>query len=333
MARFARSSLHATGVDGRDSRRRRESGDTQVHARSGGNEVAGSRRLRQHSVLGLERAGVARDSAYPQPELLECQPGVGHRAAGEIGQLERGRSLTDGNSHHRWERERVTAWRVASDHRASRLLACLLPDRTELEAGILDCQARLLLGQPSDVGDNRTPLPSAHSERDVDSALLKTAGGRVLLQDDVLCDAAVKSSLTPHRAEAGFFDRGHGGLERQTYDGRHTPVIREHLRRKRKKEEQDVRQQKPEDADDEIRERTPSERAPLHLVRPPESRRERAIRAVPVWKNAQISAVERLRGNGCRTRRLELPVLVSPEEALDLLLILFGLERAGTVDE
>src|SRR6185437_14056156 len=66
---------------------------------------------------------------------------------------------------------------------------------------------------------------------------------------------------------------------------------------------------------------------------PPQPRRERAVHAVLVRQHAQPACVEYRGRHHALGRRLEAPRAVLGQEALDLCVVLFGLERAGAVDE
>src|SRR4029077_20971101 len=109
---------------------------------------------------------------------------------------------------------------------------------------------------------------------------------------------------------------------------RKNSIVRQNLRRKREEEHRGIGDEKSTGRSNQIWERTPRKRAPVHLVDPAQARGKCSIGAVTMREDAQPSTIEQLGGNGSLCRRLQNPVQIIREERIHLRVVLFGLERA-----
>src|SRR5213076_2822562 len=108
------------------------------------------------------------------------------------------------------------------------------------ETRVLDRNARLLLRHVAGDRNFRGFLTSAQREDDGGSPLLPAARGRILLENDVGGDCLVIPRLALLGGKAGLLqDRG-GVLIGLANDVWQNSIVRQYLRRKRKKENRGV---------------------------------------------------------------------------------------------
>src|SRR6185503_10527925 len=111
------------------------------------------------------------------------------------------------------------------------------------------------------------------------------------------------------------------------------PIVGQHLGGEREKKHRRVREQKSSRGRDQVWERTPWQRAPVHLADPAQARGERSIGSVTMRKYAQTSIVDQLRGECAFWRRLENEIRILAEERIDLRIVLLRLERARAINQ
>ena len=136
----------------------------------------------------------------------------------------------------------------------------------------------------------------------------------------------MKARLTLERMKAGFFEICRGFVEVHSYHSRNPSIVRKNVGRKREKEKKQIGEKKAPCCDHEIRECTPRERASIHLLAPPQACRERAIGAVDLRQNAQITIVDCFRWNDAGRGRLERPFRILRQKGFDLKLVFFRLQ-------
>ncbi len=116
------------------------------------------------------------------------------------------------------------------------------------------------------------------------------------------------------RHESRFLQNRGRILERFTDDVRQFSFVRQNLRGERKKKNHNVGDEKSADRSNQIWERTPRKRAPVHLAYPAQSRGECAIGTMTLGKHAQPSRIQKIRRDGAFRRRLQDPVQILGEE-------------------
>src|SRR5204863_8016575 len=223
--------------------------------------------------------------------------------------------------------------RIGGDDETARLIGELLADVAHGEAGVLYRDARLLLRHVGRHRDFGRLLPCAEGENDGGAALLSAAGGRIFLEDNVRRNRSVVPRFSLLRRESRLGQDSRGVLVSLADDVRQNAIVGKNLRRKSEQEHRCIGEKKSAGGGDEIWERTPRKRAPIHLVGPAQPRGERSIGAVALWQHAQPAVVDQISRDGAFGRWLENEIRILGEERIDLGVVFLGLERARAVDE